>query len=147
MIVRALAALLWPTIVIVGLVLFRQQLRELVGRVARARFPGVELDLAPLVHEAEELSAEAEARGLAPELVARLDRVEQQIKLVASTNPTSGLARLTPSTPHGGGAITFTPAPSGVPLTGFRPLAPGRFLLDEKGNLRFNPPDPPTSDD
>lgn len=94
LVVRALAALLWPASVILAVVLFKTQIRELIGRVAKAKFPGVELDLLPLVKEAEELSEAAEKGGVDEAIVDRLERLESDIRLVASTNPTSNLTVL-----------------------------------------------------
>lgn len=44
-------ALVWPTVTVAGLLLFRQQLRDLSNRVSRATFMGVEIETA--VREAQ----------------------------------------------------------------------------------------------
>ncbi|MCX4993837.1 hypothetical protein [Streptomyces longwoodensis] len=58
-------ALIWPGVALTALLVFRQQLRELAGRVSRANFLGMEIEAA-VVRETHTTVEEAVTAGVEP---------------------------------------------------------------------------------
>lgn len=87
-VVRAIATLLWPTIVLVLVVLLRKRLASLIDRIQSAKFPGVEIVLRDIEAVAGELAVLAD-EAPAP-LAARLKVLESRLDRTVRVNLPEG---------------------------------------------------------
>lgn len=101
---RAVAALLWPLITLTGIVIFRRQIRELLGRIKRGKLLGQEIELSESLAQLDASAAAAESEVAAlphatePAMRPELEHVEENVvgKVldVASRSPKAALLLL-----------------------------------------------------
>lgn len=82
--IRALASLAWPTVILLALFLFKNEIRNLLDRLRRGKLPGgLELELDRL----EERTVSVERRLPVSEEEPEVTSTEQKIRELAADNP------------------------------------------------------------